>query len=456
MTKPKLVFILRLIFFCFFLSSTATAQTTTSNTTHWPMFRGPQASGIAEGYPTPTTWNAETGENIKWKTPIPGLGHASPVIWGNRIFIITAISGEKDPFLKVGLYGNIDPVNDSTVHKWMIYCLDKRTGKILWEKQAYEGVPRIKRHQKSTHANSTPATDGKHLVTFIGSEGLFCYDLDGNLLWQKDLGDLDAGYFRVPEAQWAFGSSPMIHENMVLVQCDVQKNSFIAAFEVRDGKEIWRTSRDEVPTWSTPMVHVGDGRAQVIANGWKHIGGYDLATGKELWKLRGGGDIPVPVPVVAHNLAFITNAHGRMAPVYAIRLDASGDISLAGEATSSAGVAWSESRSGAYMVSPLVYGDYLYVLKNNGVLTCFNAKSGERVYRQRLGSGQTGFTASPIAANGKIYFSGEYGEIFVVQAGAEFKLLATNPMSEICMATPAISDGAMYFRTRANVVAVGE
>lgn len=420
------------------------------------MFRGPQASGIAEGFQTPTTWKAETGENIKWKTPIPGLGHASPVIWGDQVFTVTAISGEKDPYLKVGLYGNIDPVDDSTVHKWMIYCLDKSTGKMLWEKTAYEGVPKIKRHTKSTHANSTPATDGKHLVTFIGSEGLFCYDLDGKLLWQKDLGDLDAGYFRVPEAQWAFGSSPMIYENMVVVQCDVQKNPFIAAFDIRDGKEIWRTAREEVPTWSTPMVHVGNGRSQVIANGWKHIGGYDLATGKELWKLRGGGDIPVPVPVVAHDLAFITNAHGGMAPVYAVRLDANGDISLQGDETSNAGMAWSEPRSGAYMVSPLVYGEELYVLKNNGVLTCFKAKTGERMYQERLGSGQTGFTASPVAANDKIYFSGEYGEIFVVQAGSEFKLLKTNEMNEICMATPAISEGVLFFRTRGNLVAVGE
>lgn len=432
----------------------AFAQTTGG--VHWPMFRGPQALGIAEGYATPTKWDVESGQNVKWKTAIPGLGHASPVIWGDRVFVITAISGQKDPYLKVGLYGNIDPVDDPSVHRWMLYCLDKDSGEIIWEKLAHQGVPRIKRHTKATHANSTPATNGQFIVTFFGSEGLFCFDFDGNLVWQKDLGELDAGFFRVPEAQWGFASSPMIHGDKVLVQCDVQENSFIAAFDLETGEQTWRTPREEVPTWSTPMVHVSDGRAQVIANGWKHIGGYDLQTGEPLWWMQGGGDIPVPVPVVAHDLIFITNAHGGMAPIYAIRTDASGNISLESSQSSNDGVAWSESRTGAYMVSPLVYGEQLYVLKNNGVLTCFEAKTGERHYQMRLGSGQTGFTASPVAANGNIYFSGEYGEIFVVRAGPEFELLGSNEMHEICMATPAISEGTLFFRTRGHLVAIGE
>ncbi|MCA9744589.1 PQQ-binding-like beta-propeller repeat protein [candidate division KSB1 bacterium] len=435
----------------------ANANAQTDEGVHWPMFRGPQALGIAEDGATPTKWDVESGENVKWKTAIPGLGHASPVIWGDRVFVVSAISsGQKDPYLKVGLYGNIDPVDDPSVHQWMLYCLDKSSGKIVWEKLAYEGVPRIKRHTKSSHASSTPATNGKYLVTFLGSEGLFCFDFEGNLVWRKDLGTLDAGFFRVPEAQWGFASSPMIYDNKVLVQCDVQENSFIAAFDLETGREIWRTAREEVPTWSTPMVHVSDDRAQVIANGWKHIGGYDLETGEPLWWMRGGGDIPVPVPIVAHDLIYITNAHGGQAPIYAIRTDATGDITLENGATSNAGVAWSEARTGAYMVSPLVYGDELYILKNNGVLTCFDAKSGERHYQMRLGSGQTGFTASPVAANGVIYFSGEYGEIFMVKAGPEFELLGGNEMHEICMATPAISEGALFFRTRGHLVAIGE
>ncbi len=423
---------------------------------HWPSFRGPNATGIAENYATPTTWSVPEAKNIKWKTPIPGLGHSSPIIWGDRIFVTTAISGKDNPTLKVGLYGNIDPVNDQTVHEWIIYCLDKNAGKIIWQHTGHEAVPRIKRHTKATHANSTPATNGKYVVTFFGSEGLFCYDMSGRLVWKKDLGLLDSGYFRVPEAQWGFASSPMIYEDKVIVQCDVQKNSFVAVFDIKNGNEIWRTSRDDVPTWGTPTVYAGDSRTQIIVNGFKHIGGYDFATGKGLWKLVGGGDIPVPTPIIAHDLIFIANAHGSMAPMYAIRPDASGDISLQGNATANDHIAWSTFRNGAYMQTPIVYGDYLYSCRNNGVLKCYEAKTGELVYQGRLGTGRTGFTASPVAADGKLYFTGEYGDVFVLQAGPEMKVLSTNVMDEICMATPALSEGSLFFRTQNHLVAVGE
>ncbi|MCS6859838.1 MAG: PQQ-binding-like beta-propeller repeat protein, partial [Abditibacteriales bacterium] len=354
------------------------------------------------------------------------------------------------------LYGDVTSVNDDTVHQWKVYCLDKRTGKILWERTAHEGVPKIKRHPKSTHANSTTATDGKRVVAFFGSEGLYCYDLNGKLLWKKDLGVLDAGWYVAPAAQWGFASSPVIYENKVIVQCDVQKNAFLAAFDITDGREIWRTARDEVPTWSTPTVHDDGKRAQIIVNGFKHIGGYDLKTGKELWKMRGGGDIPVPTPVVGHGLVFIANAHGFMAPLYAIRLSATGDISLLRDQTANAGVAWSEPRNGAYMQTPLVYGDYVYSCRDNGVVNCYEAKTGKRIYQERLGTGRTGFTASPVAANGKIYFTSEEGDVYVIQAGPTFKVLATNPLGEICLATPAISEGVLFFRTRGHVVAIGE
>ncbi|MFQ5641795.1 MAG: PQQ-binding-like beta-propeller repeat protein, partial [bacterium] len=344
-----------------------------SDSQNWPMFRGPQASGIVEGYTTPVSWNAEENKNIKWTTAVTGLGHSSPVIWGDRLFITTAISGKADPTLKVGLYGNIDPVNDDSEHVWKIFCLNKNSGKLLWEKSALKAVPRVKRHTKATHANSTPATDGRYLVTFLGSEGLFCYDLDGNEMWRKDLGLLDAGYFRVPEAQWGFASSPVIYKDWVIVQCDVQKDSFVAAFDIKDGAEVWRTPRNEVPTWGAPAVHIGAERSQIIVNGWRHMGGYDLHTGKELWKLSGGGDIPVPTPIVAHDFVFIANAHGGRGPLYAIRLDARGDITLADGATANEYIAWSAPRNRAYMQTPLVYGDYIYSCKNNGVLMCYQA-----------------------------------------------------------------------------------
>jgi outer membrane protein assembly factor BamB len=423
---------------------------------NWQQFRGPNASGVAEGFPTPTIWGVEENLNLKWKTPIPGLSHASPIIWGDKVFVTTAISGKEKPELVVGLYGNVTPVEDDTVHEWRVYCLDKKTGKVLWQQTAQRGVPKIKRHTKATHANSTMATDGKHLIAFFGSEGLYCYDLNGKLLWKKDFGVLDSGWFVSPQAQWGFASSPIIYENMVIVQCDVLTKPFIAALDIEGGREIWRTSRDEVPTWSTPTVHTEGDRAQIIVNGYKHIGGYDLKTGKELWKLKGGGDIPVPTPVVGHGLVFIANAHGFMAPIYAVRLNATGDISLQRDQTSNEGIAWSEARNGAYMQTPLVYGDYVYSCRDNGVVSCYEAKTGKRVYQERIGTGRTGFTASPVAANEKIYFTSEEGDVYVIKAGPAFQLIARNLMNEICMATPAISEGVLFFRTQGHVVAVGE
>ncbi len=423
---------------------------------HWPTFRGPNASGIAEGFASPTTWNVPAGENVKWKTPIAGLGHSSPVIWGNYLFITTAKGEQTNTKLRVGLYGDIKSVEDNTTHQWTVYCLNKQTGKILWEQVAYTGIPKIKRHPKATHASSTPATDGKNVVVMFGSEGLYCYDMKGKLRWKKDLGLLDSGFFMVPAAQWGFASSPIIFEDKVFLQCDVQKGSFVAAFSIKDGREIWRTPREDVPTWSSPTVFRSGNRTLLLLNGYKHIGGYDAATGKEVWRLKGGGDIPVPTPIVAHDMVFITNAHGRMAPIYAIRLDATGDISLEENTTSNKHVAWSVPRDGAYMITPLVYGDYLYISKDSGVLNCFEAKTGNRIYQERLGDGKSGFSASPVAADGKLYYSSEDGDIYVVKAGTKFELLAKNEMGEVCMATPAISEGTLFFRTQGHVVAISE
>lgn len=431
-----------------------TPQTDTRS--NWPQFRGPRATGVLDGKPTPTTWDGQQMINVKWKTPIRGLGHSSPIIWGDRVFVTTCISGTADAGLRVGLYGDIESIEDDTKHSWRVYCLDKSTGKVLWERTSHEGVPKIKRHPKSTHANSTPATDGKHVVAFFGSEGLYCYDFDGKLLWKKDLGVLDAGFWRMPEAQWAFGSSPIIYEKTVFVQCDVQQNPFIAAFDVRDGKQVWRTPHRDVCTWSTPTIHEGPDRVELIANGYGHIGGYNPATGEELWKLSGGGDIPVPTPFVAHGLIFITSAHGGPPPLYAIRVGAQGDVTLKSGQTTNEYIAWSRMGRGTYTQTPIVYGDYLYTCRNNGALTCYVAATGEEVYRRRLGGGSTGFTASAVAADGKLYYTSEEGEISVIKAGPEAELLAVNPMGEVCMATPAISDGQIFIRTQSHLCCISE
>ena len=417
----------------------------------WPSFRGPSASGVQEGFATPTRWDVATGENVRWRTPIPGLAHSSPVVWGERIYLTTAV-GEGEAELTVGLYGDIAPVEDEGVQRFQVLCVDARDGRVLWTRTAHEGVPRVKRHTKGSHAASTPATDGRHVAAFFGSEGLYLYDAAGELLWKKDLGLLDSGYYLVPAAQWGFASSPVIHGERVLVQCDVQGGGFLAAFDLRTGEELWRVARDEVPTWSTPTVHVSEERSQVIANGYKHIGGYDLATGAELWKLVGGGDIPVPTPVVASGLVIITNAHGPMAPIYALDAMAEGEV---GTGEDDPWMLWFQPRRGNYMQTPLVYRDLLYCCADQGVLSCFDPTSGEQHYRERLGGGTTGFTASGVAADGKLYFTSEEGEVHVLAAGPTFTELAVNELGETCMASPAISRGTLFFRGRHHLTAVG-
>jgi outer membrane protein assembly factor BamB len=433
----------------FFLMSEKSAPSV-----NWPSFRGPNASGIAQGFTPPITWSVEESKNILWKTPIPGLGLSSPIVWGDRLFVSTAIGEKRNQEIKPGLYGNIESVQDDTVHRWIVYCLDKKSGKILWERTACSGVPKVKRHPKSTHANSTLATDGKHVVAFFGSEGLYCYDLEGKLLWSKSFGLLDSGFFVAPSAQWEFGSSPIIYKSRVIVLCDVLKNSFIAALDINDGHEVWRTARDDVPAWSTPAIYDSGGSAQIIVNGFRHIGGYDAETGRELWRLDGGGDIPVPTPVISGDIAIITGAHGSVAPIYAVKLSARGDISLHGNQTSNDHILWSWNRDGSYMATPLVYGGHVYNCRWNGVLCCYEIRTGKRLYQERLGGGTSAFTSSPVAADGKIYITSEDGDVYVVKAGAQYELLARNSLDGICLATPAISEGTLFFRTKSRLMAI--
>jgi outer membrane protein assembly factor BamB len=422
----------------------------------WPSFRGSSASGVAEGYRVPFKWDIERSENILWKTEIPGLGHSSPIVWGNRIFITTAVKDKGKSSLRVGLYGEVKSAKEENIFSWHVYCIDRENGKILWDRLSHSGKPKVKRHPKASHASSTPCTDGNYIVAFFGSEGMYCYDMEGNLIWKKDLGKLDWGFFRSPAAQWGGGSSPVIHQQKVFVQCDVQKNSFIAAFDLKDGSQIWKIARDEVPTWGTPTVYAGPEHSQIIVNGFKYIGGYDISNGNEIWKMRGGGDIPIPTPIVAHDLIYITNAHGRMSPVYAVRLSARGDISLDENESSNKDIAWSYSKNGNYIPTPIIYNDYLYCCSHKGKMSCFEARTGKLMYRENLGSSSVAMSASPVAADGKIYCSAENGDIYVVEAGPEFKLTGINKMNETCMATPAISLGTMFFRTRQHLVAIAE
>ncbi len=420
----------------------------------WPQFRGIGARGSAEGWTTPVHWNGETGENIAWKVPVSGLGHSSPVVWGDTICVTTAVGGG-DALLKVGLYGDIEPVVNEGEHQWVVLCFDKHTGTERWTAVATAGEPIIPRHPKSTHANSTLATDGESLVALFGSEGLFSYFLDSGVLrWRRDLGVLRSGFFDVPEALWGYAASPVIYDGLVVVQADVLNESFLVALDADTGDELWRTSRDDVPTWSTPTVHVVDGVAQVIVNGYRHIGGYDLHSGREVWRMEGGGDIPVPTPIVHDGLIFITNAHGPGAPVIAVSDGASGNISLAANQTSNDHVVWSQPRGGGYMPTPLVVDGYLHVLRDIGAVAVYDTTTGRRHYQERVAGGGSGYTASPVAGDGKLYVSSEDGTIHVLRTGPEFQHLAANPMGETLMATPALSEGMLFVRTRGHLVAI--
>lgn len=423
---------------------------------HWPQFRGPGASGQTHGPAVPTTWNVETGENLKWKMPLPGLGLSSPVIWGDRIYLTTAISGAGKEKLRVGRYGDITPFMDNSSHRFLVIAVDRHSGEVVWQKTAHEGVPKIQRHTKSSHANSTIAVDADHVVAFFGSEGLYCYDHDGKLQWKLDLGVLDSAFFRVPSAQWGYGASPVLYQGRLIIQADVLSDSFLVVFNARNGKVLWQKTRNDVPTWSTPTVVPEGERTIVVCNGWKEIAAYDLADGTRLWTMKGLGDIPVPTPVAGNGLVFITNAHGGGKPIYAIDpARATGDISLKKTATKNDAIVWSTSRGGAYMPTPVLVDDLLYVGQDNGVLVVYDAKTGDRKYEQRLGKGGSGFTASSVASGGNVYICAETGEVYVVRAGEEFELVAENDMGEVLMATPAIADGTLYVRGQTHLFALG-
>ena len=421
----------------------------------WPQFRGPSGSGVGDGANPPVHWDAVKGTNIVWSTEIPGLSLSSPIVWSDRIFLTTAISSDPKQTFRIGLFGDTDPVIDISPHQWKVLALDKKTGRILWEQTAHEGTPKTKRHPKSSQASPTPVTDGKVVVAYFGSEGLYTYSVDGKLLWKKDLGIQNAGWFFDPDSEWGAASSPIIYKSTVIVLCDRQKDSFIAAFDLKDGKELWRTARAEIPTWGTPTIVTGKDRVEIATNGSKAIRGYDAETGKELWTLGPNSEVACTTPVSAHGLIFVTAGYPPVQPIYAIKVGSSGDLTLKNGKESSDAIAWSKQRGGVYLPSPIVYGDQLYMINNNGVMTVYNAKSGDRTYQQRVGEGGS-FTASPIAAAGKLYIATEDGDVYVVKTGPQYELLAKNPIGEPILATPALAGDLLIVRGSRHLFAIAQ
>ncbi len=421
----------------------------------WPAFRGLNASGVADGQGAPLRWDLATGEGVKWKTPMPGIATASPVIWGDKVFLVTAISGKNDNSLRTGLYGDVDSVVDDSVHVFKVYCLAKDTGAILWEKTAAEQVPAVKRHLKSTQANSTPVTDGKNLVVCFGSIGLLlCYDLDGKELWRTDTGVLDAGWFFDKSYQWGHAASPVLYKDRVILLADVQETPFIAAYGLADGKQLWKTARSGPPAWGSPTIYEG-ARDEIVTNG-KTIAGYDPATGKELWRLGPNSEVTVATPVVYQDRFYITAGYPPVRPIYVVKAGAQGDLTLPEKTDHSDSIVWSKDNGGTYMPTPIAYRDLFYTCANDGRLTCYNAQTGEQIYRARLGGSSQSVTASPIASDGRLYFLTEEGQVFVVQAGPEYKELAVNKIEGSCLSTPALSGGVMVVSSAGMVYGLGE
>jgi len=422
----------------------------------WPQFRGPAAAGVRDGAALPIAF-----EEPNWRTPVPGLAHASPVLSQGRVFVATAVVPGVDPELKVGLYGAGDSADDLVATEFRMLALDAATGEILWNKLVVQAVPEFGRHTKATQANATPAAADGAVVAILHQD-LVCLDaVSGDERWRVGLGPLDCGPHDATDLHWGYASSPIIAAGKVVVQADVKGAPYLAAFDLATGEQVWRVARDDVNTWCTPTAVEREGGLQVLVNGCKHMGAYDLADGAELWRMAGSGGIPVPTPVVAGELAYFTANHRPLVaahplkPVYAVRLDARGDLGApnpdAGDELGD-GVAWMVTRRGNYMQTPLVYRGLVFLCSDSGVVTCLDAATGAEHYRARLDAGGEGFSASPVAGDGKVYWTSEEGNVFVVAARPEFEVLARGALGDICMASPAISAGGLVFRLRRSVV----
>ena len=420
----------------------------------WPSFRGERAAGSGDGQGMPLTWNVARGENVRFKTKLPGMGNSSPIVFGDRIFVTTAVSGKGDNSIRIGLYGDSDSVDDVSEHSYRLLALDTRTGALVWDREVVRTKPSVKRHLKSSQSNATPVTDGQRVVVLFGTVGvLAAYDFAGKELWRRDVGVLEANDPQAGAAQWGHASSPILYKDLVIVQADRVKESFLAAFRAATGEPVWRVTRDEPSTWSTPNILTAASGDELIANGQK-VRGYEPATGRLLWTLGPNSEVVVATPVVSDGLALVTAGYPPVRPVYAIRPGQNGDISLPEGQRKSAAIAWSHERGGTYIPTPLPYRGLLYTVNNNGVLTAYKLDSGEQVYATRLPMGS--FSASPVAADGRVYFASETGEVHVLRAGAGYQLLATNTMDEVVMATPAMSDGLLLVRTQSQLVGIAE
>ena len=414
--------------------------------TNWPQWRGVDGSGISLETSLPAEWGES--KNIRWKAPIPGRGHSSPIVWGSRVFLTTSIEGPVVPgaqavrhFRRGQEYLHPDSVGADHSYTLKLLCLALDSGNVLWERNVYEGTVYDNRHRKNTYASTTPATDGKYIYVSFEAEGLYCYDFDGKRIWKTSLA-------RIAKGGMGPGTSPVLFENLVILQCDQEygEGSFIAAVDKKTGKGVWRTARDQRRSWATPLLVKAGNRTELVTSGPIKIIAYDPSTGRELWQAPGVESNPIPSPVFGGGLVFVT-AGSDAKRAFAIRVGGSGD--LAGTSN----VVWRYDKGTAYVPSPIAYREYLYLVTDAGALTCLEAATGKVVYQTRMPVA-TKFTASPVAFDGKIMIVSEDGDGFIVKAGPVPEILHANGLGEAVYASPAIAQGKILIRGASNLYCI--
>lgn len=425
---------------CFLLISAVVLTAASSWSFEWPQFRGPAHNSVVAQGEIPTVWNAD--QNIRWKVSIPGRGWSSPIVWGDKIFVTSAVlkSGDASDAPRPGR--NRDRKGTpSDVFSWDITCLDRASGKVLWNRTAVEGHPRITTHASNTYASETPVTDGERLYVYFGMMGLFCYDLEGTLLWKKDLGAFPM------QGDWGTSSSPVLHAGLLFQVVDNENASFVVALDAKTGDERWRLPRDEPSSWSTPLIWQNSQRTELVVPGVK-ARSYDPTTGRLLWELNQQGGRNCASPVADGDRLFIGNeARGGGGRLFAVRAGAMDDITPAGDATTSSGVIWSTTNSGIEMSSPLYYRGFVYVLaRRTGMINCFHADTGEAAYYRTPLGGAGEFWASAWAYDGKVFCLDASGTTHVVATEPEYRRLHENKLDDQCWATPAIVPGMIILR----------
>ena len=427
--------------------------------TNWPQFRGDMAGVVADDPGLPDSWS--TDQNVAWQIDVPGRGWASPIVWGDHVFVLTstAVAGPEVPIQPIENYrarslgGTMTAAfitEQAEPLRWVLYDVDFESGQVRWETTLHTEVPALPTHQKSTFASETPVTVGERVYVYMADIGLFAIDFDGEIVWSVPLEWL-------PRREWGAASSPVLHDGRLYLVNDNEAESYVAAYVAATGEELWRTARDERSNWSTPFVWENDVRTELVTTGQNGVRAYGL-DGEVLWSLTGMSSLVIPTPFSEHGLLYINSGYvaDQSRPVYAIRAGASGDITLPEGAMSNDYVVWSHPQLGSYNPSSLVYGDYHYTLLDRGILLCYDARTGEEVYpRKRITAG-TLFTASPWAYNGKLFALSEDGDTFVIQAGPEFAVLGRNSLDEMTLSTPAVVQGSVLIRTATKLYRIAE